>query len=319
MSQRIATGVYLVTQHISDKASIKVSLRMTADELVSVVYITSGDVARDSMYSVVSITDKISSFISIARSAGFISEVNSLLLEREVLKLGRLASTLVVRDDGHGLTHLTRDRSDVRLKMLDLFGDEAPDARKPKLKMSDRNTHAVPVVASGEVDDRVIATAQESRSVDNYRQEKPVPKEKEKDTSFDRVDITNSAEMSVVNMVAIETPPMPAEAVTMKTDDSAIKNVSQDVFTDNVNRAPVFRSSVSTNETANGIAPHVEARRKQVLRYIRENGIVSIKDISDSVAGVSEKTLQRTLIDLVAEGAVVRHGDRRWSRYEAIV
>jgi predicted ArsR family transcriptional regulator len=66
-------------------------------------------------------------------------------------------------------------------------------------------------------------------------------------------------------------------------------------------------------------ASPTEARRQQILQYIRENGIVSIKDIASGVRGVSDKTLQRALIELVNDKIIIRHGDRRWSRYEAVM
>ena len=41
-----------------------------------------------------------------------------------------------------------------------------------------------------------------------------------------------------------------------------------------------------------------------------------IKDIVMSITGCSEKTIQRELSALVAQGVLKKIGEKRWSRYE---
>ncbi|MHB8914085.1 MAG: DeoR family transcriptional regulator [Minisyncoccota bacterium] len=62
----------------------------------------------------------------------------------------------------------------------------------------------------------------------------------------------------------------------------------------------------------------VKDRQEAVLSVIRNKGSVSIKDISTLIRGVSEKTIQRELMALVASGAVVKQGERRWSTYSLV-
>ncbi len=64
-----------------------------------------------------------------------------------------------------------------------------------------------------------------------------------------------------------------------------------------------------------GQAQHVKDRREAVLAVIRSKGRAGIKDISTLVRGVSEKTIQRELAALVADGVVRKEGERRWSVY----
>lgn len=59
----------------------------------------------------------------------------------------------------------------------------------------------------------------------------------------------------------------------------------------------------------------VRERRDSILSVIKQKQPVSIKDISSVIRGISEKTIQRELILLIAEGVVVREGERRWSTY----
>ncbi|MES2668402.1 MAG: hypothetical protein V4644_01775 [Patescibacteria group bacterium] len=57
-------------------------------------------------------------------------------------------------------------------------------------------------------------------------------------------------------------------------------------------------------------------RRESILAVLSSKGPSYIKDISLVVRDVSEKTIQRELSVLVAEGKIVRKGDRRWTTYE---
>lgn len=57
-------------------------------------------------------------------------------------------------------------------------------------------------------------------------------------------------------------------------------------------------------------------RRERVLQVIRAKGSVRIKDISDTIPEYSEKTIQRDLLDMIRDGAIVREGERRWSKYK---
>lgn len=65
--------------------------------------------------------------------------------------------------------------------------------------------------------------------------------------------------------------------------------------------------------TARVQAPDRKDRIKDILR---DRGQVGIKDISDIITDVSEKSIQRDLNDLILSGTVVRLGERRWSTYK---
>ena len=60
---------------------------------------------------------------------------------------------------------------------------------------------------------------------------------------------------------------------------------------------------------------HIKDRREAVLSVIKNKGTASIKDISTLIRGVSEKTIQRELLALIAAGMVLKRGERRWSTY----
>ena len=60
---------------------------------------------------------------------------------------------------------------------------------------------------------------------------------------------------------------------------------------------------------------HIKDRREAILSIIKNKGTSNIKDISTLIRGVSEKTIQRELIELINEGVVLKQGERRWSTY----
>jgi hypothetical protein len=67
-----------------------------------------------------------------------------------------------------------------------------------------------------------------------------------------------------------------------------------------------------------GIGATSSSRREAVLDVLKSRESVYIKDVSGIVRGVSEKTIQRELQALVAEGRVKKEGERRWTKYSLI-
>lgn len=56
-------------------------------------------------------------------------------------------------------------------------------------------------------------------------------------------------------------------------------------------------------------------RRERIKTILEAKGEASIKDISDIITDVSEKTIQRELQSMIEDNIVKRQGERRWSRY----
>jgi hypothetical protein len=56
-------------------------------------------------------------------------------------------------------------------------------------------------------------------------------------------------------------------------------------------------------------------RRKIILALIKQKPSLTVKDIVKSIPNVSEKTIQRELLAMVAEGILSKRGERRWSTY----
>lgn len=89
----------------------------------------------------------------------------------------------------------------------------------------------------------------------------------------------------------------PAPAVTLK--DNKIINPYK---TNNI-LVPKNRPPITNN------------RQELILNFIRGRGWTPISDIAGAVPGVSVKTVQRELAELVVSGVLKKTGERRWSRY----
>jgi hypothetical protein len=57
------------------------------------------------------------------------------------------------------------------------------------------------------------------------------------------------------------------------------------------------------------------SRSEEILKIIKDNGKVTIKDISNQIKNCSEKTIQRELIKMVSLNQIKKEGERRWSTY----
>jgi len=56
-------------------------------------------------------------------------------------------------------------------------------------------------------------------------------------------------------------------------------------------------------------------RTTRIKTVLEAKPDATIKDLSEIITDVSAKTIQRDLNGLIANGEVIRHGERRWSKY----
>lgn len=59
-------------------------------------------------------------------------------------------------------------------------------------------------------------------------------------------------------------------------------------------------------------------RSERIKTVLEAKPQATIKDISEIITDVSEKTIQRELNSLIEKGQVVREGERRWSKYSIL-
>lgn len=63
------------------------------------------------------------------------------------------------------------------------------------------------------------------------------------------------------------------------------------------------------------VVPQGNDRRVRIATILGAKGEATIKDISEIITDVSEKTIQRELNAMIDENVVKRQGERRWSKY----
>ena len=103
------------------------------------------------------------------------------------------------------------------------------------------------------------------------------------------------------------------------------QSFSSSLFTDTPAPArqsvPAKKSSLGRTQTAVDVQPTtttVTDRRTRIQTILEAKGEATIKDISEIVSDVSEKTIQRELNTMIEEGVVKRQGERRWSKYMSV-
>jgi hypothetical protein len=78
-----------------------------------------------------------------------------------------------------------------------------------------------------------------------------------------------------------------------------------------------FKAEKPQNE--NNINPRdlniKDNRTEKIINLGKEKGSFNVKDASELFVGISEKTIQRELLKLVATGVLKKEGERRWSTY----
>ncbi len=61
--------------------------------------------------------------------------------------------------------------------------------------------------------------------------------------------------------------------------------------------------------------PENNSRFDEIMKIIKDNEKVTIKDISSQIKNCSEKTIQRDLLKMVSLNLIKKEGERRWSTY----
>lgn len=59
-------------------------------------------------------------------------------------------------------------------------------------------------------------------------------------------------------------------------------------------------------------------RTEEIMKIIKDNKKVTIKDISNQIKNCSEKTIQRELLKMVSLNLIKKEGERRWSTYSIV-
>lgn len=78
------------------------------------------------------------------------------------------------------------------------------------------------------------------------------------------------------------------------------------------------KKDISTTTSFGRVTPAVDSkqdRKSIILSVLSNKDGLSVKDFVDAIKDVSEKTIQRELLAMVASGTIRKEGERRWSKY----
>ncbi|MBU1160186.1 MAG: hypothetical protein ABIJ28_00255 [Patescibacteria group bacterium] len=74
-------------------------------------------------------------------------------------------------------------------------------------------------------------------------------------------------------------------------------------------------SGIKDKKNKNKAQEKSEIRKQKIINFLKENGKKTIKEIALIFEGISNKSIQRDLADLVKEGALSGEGEKRWRLY----
>jgi len=64
--------------------------------------------------------------------------------------------------------------------------------------------------------------------------------------------------------------------------------------------------------------PKENNRKEKIIEFLKDQGSKTISEITPLFEQISEKSIQRDLIDLVRLGKVVTEGEKRWRKYKLL-
>ncbi len=103
------------------------------------------------------------------------------------------------------------------------------------------------------------------------------------------------------------------------TDDFLFAQSYPSVYSGEVAQAPVRKerkaSAPASADTEAKNVSNQNDRRERIKTILEAKKEATIKDISEIITDVSEKTIQRELNAMIDENVVKRQGERRWSKY----
>jgi DeoR/GlpR family transcriptional regulator of sugar metabolism len=71
-------------------------------------------------------------------------------------------------------------------------------------------------------------------------------------------------------------------------------------------------------KTDNPFKSGLNQRQETIVKYIGSAGRAKISDFLDKFAGISSKTIQRDLNDLVVKNILKKEGEKRWTVYSLV-
>ena len=332
-AEKLTTALYLVSDIMSDREPMKWTMRETGVDILSDVTVSSPLATRARITDLRYIMKKIESiiaFLDIAQSTRMISEMNARVLKKEYVGLRHDVeaewnrtdeqSRVVLNESFFNVPHVEElssgSKEDVAnggvrkgVNFEPTIQSVTPLREVGTPSARTNTTPLAPVVPmTGGKREEIKVTPKESRV---HVERLPYKK-------FARPDFLDGAPV-------LENQSTPVARPDFLSGTSALENRSTPVVrpiftlhdaiaharTDVVRPRSLERQRLEIGSTL----VVRDDRRKIILALIKQKPEIAVKDITKSISGVSEKTIQRELLAMVAEGILEKHGERRWSTY----
>lgn len=352
-AEKLATAVYLVSDIVSEKDPMRWKLREAGIEIMSVITRSRSaspsdrvEFLRQSERAI----DAVVSLLDIARAAKMVSEMNVTILRREYVNLrGVIESEWRGRANTESLLFSERFFDVDPNTLPKAIEAPRPIAGTDAIGAKNENELLDDVVSldayhvEKEVSDSTDVLEREweevstrAKSVDSLKDTvtQKRPKEIPKVAPVERSHAPLSRESDTRNFQALNRSegtreshvPMgaPRSVVSQKiispsiTATSQKANIGHSAFTPRVEQMNSKRVSFGGGEPSPDVVVDragKDDRRKIILTLLGHSRDLTVKDIQKNIVGVSEKTVQRELLAMVADGTLQKKGERRWSRY----
>lgn len=318
-SEKLTTALYMVTDIMPEREPMKWKMREASVDLLSDTTLAL-DTTMGERIAVLGAAirkiEKVVSFLDIAQASRMVSEMNASVLKKEYITLKS-----VIEGEWEKLF----DRS--KSIFTDSFFDVPADFESSFPQIEDLAT--VQAAATEEVLARHTAVPEDKRQVQTERSVEAIAHtraEVRKDIS--RITSMKQEVRPTVrlggNTPHAEKHPLPvkvhADPMTPLDQINGASKIEihperlpQQRIESRVMMVPERNTDllVRRNESEVGKGD----RRTIILALIKQKPQLAVKDISKSIPDVSEKTIQRELLAMVAEGILAKKGERRWSTY----
>ncbi len=332
--EKLTTALYMVTDIMSEKEPMKWKLRENGIELISDIAVSFGAPASERMSvlrNAIKKIEKVISLLEIAQTARMVSEMNASVLKKEYVSF---------KDQ------VEKEWNETYEKNKNIFSTSFFDVpREIPEQVSERVAEKVvePIREVGEVKQlnqtdrpvereaqRVHTNTSDQRQhqgqqrVERRDEIRPTPQP----LAQQRTPLLQVRNGVVVHQQTPATPPVketqqnfpmqrPPQQTHLEVRPQHQLMVGGEQKTEPKNdlRGAIDRARMS------GVSQPAQAevgrgdRREIILRMIKEKPSLNIKDITKNFPDVSEKTIQRELLAMVASGILIKRGERRWSTY----
>jgi len=282
-TEKIVTAIYLISQFMSDRESLKFSLRDKAATLLS----TMNQIANQTLDA--------SNFYN-AHSISSISKNIFVLYQEGLFVVKEIISFLLVARDVRLISEMNTNIVIDNLKKLEEILSKQQFTFNPDLMKIEGEKKYEDIYENIYLNNNFLLT--NNNSAENFSQQ-------------------NKKSLSQINLLQrteennFKNKNHNLDTLSIRHSDS-IRQMSDR----NLHKTNKFTNNQANKSNKSALIQDRKSnRRDQILALMLKNQEYSISEITNKIPGCSEKTVARELDNLILEKKLKRIGERRWARY----